>query len=93
MICPNCGYETNSEKIFYIHTGSCIQVREENGLNNVDTKPEEMSFNQLKKYASEKGIDTRKKNKEAILKELEDMEVNPNGNNNSTESEDNPPVT
>jgi hypothetical protein len=87
MKCKYCGYETNSEKIFYSHENSCLKVQEENGLTTTAaTRPEEMSYQELRKLAAEKGIDLKKK--EEILQALKELEANSNGNNNSGEGKD-----
>lgn len=94
MKCPYCGYETNSETIFYMHVNGCLATQEENGLTgggSDEKNYEKMNWQQLKKHAAQKGIDITAKKKGEILQELADMEGNPNDNNNAAEGKDNPP--
>lgn len=91
MKCKHCDYETDSSKILSVHEMSCLKVQEENGLIGQENNfgAEGMNWNELKKYASEKGITVKGKTKEVILQELSELESDQD-DNNSGEGEGNP---
>lgn len=87
MRCKHCGYETNSDSIFFLHENTCIEVQQENGLIQQE-KPydnvklyKKMGLPELQKYATEKGIDVKDKKKDEIIEALIKQEGGQNDNN------------
>lgn len=67
MICPYCGTEITSEKIFAIHIKKCDQKQEQK-QEKVDI--DRMNWREFLKYASKQGINVKNKKKQEILREL-----------------------
>jgi hypothetical protein len=65
----NCGFYCTSEKIFWLHKSECNKKVE-------NDKPEYLllGWQELRKYAMEKGIDITNKKKDEILVELQRLE-------------------
>lgn len=68
MICENCGISITSEKIWKIHKSYCEEIP----VKKVDY--ESMEWQDLKKFASEKGINTYGMKKPDVIKELQQLE-------------------
>lgn len=106
MKCKHCDYMTDSHKIFSGHQKNCLQIQKENGLldkkapaqNPPKSGADALSWNELKKFATKKGINVHGKRKEDILQELSTLEDKKpsdelgggQNDNNSGEGKNNP---
>ncbi|WP_010249211.1 Rho termination factor N-terminal domain-containing protein [Acetivibrio cellulolyticus] len=63
MFCEKCNSEFTSEKIYFIHVSECKTEYKKENYSDID-------YTELKKIASEKGINTHGMKKQEIIEAL-----------------------